>query len=95
MSGARIRLTNQQLVTAQGGTAPILQQTEPLELVPRAKSVLLKAQGNEGTGTWIYRFGDASTAGNRVMLDVPKGANPEATNYSSTFIWELSAVPGN
>lgn len=95
LSGARMRLTNQQLATAQGGTAPSLQQTEPLELVPGAKRVLLMAQGNEGTGTWIYRFGDANTAGNSVVLDVPKGANPEATSYSSTFTWELSAVPGN
>lgn len=95
LSGARMRLTNQQLATAHGGTAPSLQQTEPLELVPGAKRVLLMAQGNEGTGTWIYRFGDANTAGNSVVIDVPKGANPEATSYSSTFTWELSAVPGN
>lgn len=95
LSGARMRLTNQQLATAHGGTAPSLQQTEPLELVPGAKRVLLMAQGNEGTGTWIYRFGDANTAGNSVVLDVPKGANPEATSYSSTFTWELSAVPEN
>ncbi len=95
LSGARMRLTNQQLATAHGGTAPSLQQTEPLELVPGAKRVLLMAQGNEGTGTWIYRFGNANTAGNSVVLDVPKGANPEATSYSSTFTWELSAVPGN
>ena len=95
LSGARMRLTNQQLATAHGGTAPSLQQTEPLELVPGAKRVLLMAQGNEGTGTWIYRFGDANTAGNSVVLDVPKGANPEATSYSSTFTWELSVVPEN
>lgn len=95
LSGARMRLTNQQLATAHGGTAPSLQQTEPLELVPGAKCVLLMAQGNEGTGTWIYRFGDENTAGNSVVLDVPKGTNPEATSYSSTFTWELSVVPGN
>lgn len=95
LTGARMRLTNQQLATVHGGTAPSLQQTEPLELVPGAKRVLLMAQGNEGTGTWIYRFGDANTAGNSVVLDVPKGANPEATSYSSTFTWELSAVPEN
>lgn len=95
LSGARMRLTNQQIATAQGGTAPSLQQTEPLELVPGSKHVLLRAQGNEGTGTWIYRFGDANTAGNSVVLDVPKEANPEATSYSSTFTWELSSVPAN
>lgn len=95
LNGAQLRLTNQELDTVQGGTTPYLQQREPLELVPGSKSILLMAQENEGTGTWIYRFGDANTAGNSVVLDVPKGATPEAANYSSTFIWELSVVPGN
>lgn len=95
LTGARMRLINQQLATAQEGIAPSMQQTEPLEIVPGYKRVLLIAQGNEGTGTWIYRFGDADTAGNSVVLEVPKGANPEAKSYSSTFTWELSMVPEN
>ncbi|MGM0143875.1 hypothetical protein IGJ94_000404 [Enterococcus sp. AZ153] len=53
------------------------------------------AQGTEGTGTWIYRFGDQETANKSVALDVPKGANPEATRYETTLTWELSAVPDN
>ncbi|WP_429975010.1 WxL domain-containing protein [Enterococcus sp. DIV0840c] len=92
--GARLSLLNQQLVTVQGGTAPGL-QTVPSSLVPGNRRTLLKAQGNEGTGTWIYRFGDEDSAGESVALNVPKGANPEATTYSTTLIWELSAVPGN
>ncbi|WP_429974991.1 WxL domain-containing protein [Enterococcus sp. DIV0840c] len=92
--GARLSLLNQQLVTVQGGTAPGL-QTVPSSLVPGNRRTLLKAQGNEGTGTWIYRFGDGDSAGESVALNVPKGANPEATTYSTTLIWELSAVPDN
>ncbi len=92
--GASLSLSNQQVITAQGGIAPGLQSV-PCTLVPGNRRTLLHAQGSEGTGTWIYRFGDGETAGESIALNVPKGANPEATTYSSTLIWELSAVPGN
>ena len=93
--GARLRLSNQQLVTAQGGKEPSLQATNPLELVPGNRQTLIRAEENEGTGTWIYRFGDASTAAKSVALAVPQGATPEATSYQTTLNWELSAVPIN
>jgi len=92
--GASLSLSNQQVITAQGGTAPGLQSV-PCVLIPGNRRTLLKAQGNEGTGTWIYRFGDADKQGESVALNVPKGATPEATTYSTTLIWELSAVPKN
>lgn len=95
LNGARLRLTNQQLATAQGGSVPEFQQTNPLALVPGNRRILLMAQGTEGTGTWIYRFGDQETANKSVALDVPKGANPEATRCETTLTWELSAVPDN
>ena len=90
--GASLSLSNQQVITAQGSTAPGLQSV-PFTLIPGNRRTLLKAQGNEGTGTWIYRFGDADTQGESVALNVPKGSTPEATTYSTTLIWELSAVP--
>ncbi|MBO1123625.1 WxL domain-containing protein [Enterococcus casseliflavus] len=94
LNGAMLSFSNQQVITAQGGTEPGL-QSAPYILVPGNRRMLLQAQGSEGTGTWIYRFGDGDTAGESVALNVPRGANPEATTYSSTLIWELSAVPGN
>ncbi|WP_301359587.1 WxL domain-containing protein, partial [Enterococcus spodopteracolus] len=94
LNGASISLSNQQVVTAQGGTAPGLQSV-PCELIPGNRRTLLKAQGNEGRGTWIYRFGDSETAKESIALHVPKGTNPEATSYSTTLTWELSAVPEN
>nr|WP_248299612.1 WxL domain-containing protein [Enterococcus mundtii] len=95
LNGACLRLTNQQLATAQGGSAPEFQQTNPLALIPGNRRILLMAQGTEGAGTWIYRFGNQETASESVALDVPKGANPEATRYETTLTWELSAVPDN
>ncbi len=93
LTGASITLLNQQVVTAQGGTAPELQSVHPL--IPGNRQRLLKAQGSEGMGTWIYRFGDAETVKESVALNVPKGANPEATTYSTKLTWELSSVPDN
>ncbi|WP_429972334.1 WxL domain-containing protein [Enterococcus sp. AZ015] len=92
--GASLSLSNQQIITAQGRTKPIL-QSDPCTLIPGKRRTLLIAQGNEGAGTWIHRFGDSVTKGESVALNVPKGANPEATKYSTTLIWELSAVPEN
>jgi surface protein len=93
LNGASLSLSNQQVVSAQGGTAP---EPQPVQtLIPRNRQTLLIAQGSEGIGTWIYRFGDANTAEESVSLNVPKGANPEATRYSTTLTWELSAVPRN
>lgn len=96
LTGARLVLQNQQIATAQGGTEPGLQHTNPMTLIPGgAKRTLLKAQGPEGEGTWIYRFGNAETAAQSVALEVPKGATPSADRYKTTLTWELSSVPQN
>ncbi|MFZ4845510.1 WxL domain-containing protein [Enterococcus casseliflavus] len=93
LRGATLILSNQEIVTVQGGTAPEIQSIN--ELVPGNRLTLLKAQGSEGTGTWIYRFGNGKTAGESVVLDVPRGTNPENITYYTALIWELSAVPDN
>lgn len=93
--GASIRFTNQQLASVQGGVEPEPQQMNPLQLTPGAKLVLLEAKGDEGMGTWIYRFGDAKTANESIALRVPQSSNPEATQYTTTLNWELISVPGN
>ncbi|WP_429975057.1 WxL domain-containing protein, partial [Enterococcus sp. DIV0840c] len=95
LTGASLRLTNQQLVTAQGGKEPALQATNPMALVPGSRRTLLRAEGGEGSGTWIYRFGDGDTADQSVSLEVPQGTTPDASKYTTTLEWELSSVPGN
>lgn len=93
--GASVTLSNQELVTAQEGNEPTLKVTQPVQLVPEIKRTLLAANGDEGTGTWIYRFGNLDTAETSISLDIPKGANPEATSYQTKFVWELSSIPSN
>ncbi len=95
LTGSEIQLFNQELVTAQGGTTPELQEESMQRILPNTRKVLIQAKGESGTGTWIYRFGDQNTADKSVGLFVPKGTNPEATNYSTKLTWELSAVPDN
>ena len=95
MDGASIRFTNQQLATAQGGGVPELLHEDWLMLVPGMSQPLVRATSDNGTGTWIYRFGDRDSAAESVALEVPSGTIPEATGYSTTLIWELSSVPGN
>ena len=93
--GSEIQLFNQELVSAQGGTIPELQEEPVQQILPNTRKVLIQANGESGTGTWIYRLGNQQTADKSVGLYVPKGTNPEATSYSTKLTWELSAVPDN
>ena len=93
--GAQLRIANQQLVNVNEEEEPSLQLLNPLTLIPGNKRTLLRAEVSEGKGTWIYRFGNSENAAQSVSLTVPTGASPEATRYSSTLLWELSAVPKN
>ncbi|NMP59571.1 WxL domain-containing protein [Enterococcus mundtii] len=94
--GSEIQLFNQELVTAQVVTIiPELQEEPVQQILPNTRKILLQADKESGTGTWIYRFGDQNTADKSVGLYVPKGTNPEATSYSTKLTWELSSVPDN
>lgn len=96
LTGAQLVFQNQQVTTAQDGIEPGLIRRNQMTLNPDgSKQTLMKAQDTEGTGTWIYRFGDAETARESVRLYVPRGANPSADSYKTTLSWELSSVPPN
>lgn len=95
LAGARLHFSNQQFATAQGGTEPELSHRDGVVLVPGQKTELVTAKGEQGAGTWIYRFGDRASAGESVALEVPPTAAPKATTYHTTLTWELSAVPEN
>lgn len=95
LRGARLLLTNQQIASVQGSGEPVLQNQDGVNLIPGEKTELLTAGGGQGTGTWVYRFGDGESAGESVALEVPPTASPRATTYETLLTWELSAVPGN
>ncbi len=95
LAGARLHLTNQQFATAQDGVEPVIRHQEGVVLIPEHRTELITAKNEQGTGTWIYRFGDGTSAGESVALEVPQTALPRATTYQTTLTWELSAVPEN
>ncbi|OTP22193.1 WxL domain-containing protein [Enterococcus mundtii] len=92
--GAKLQLLNSEIIAAQGEKIPEL-QSKGSELEPGNKKILINARGDEGKGTFIYRFGNAETARESIALVVPKGSNPQNINYSTTLTWELSSVPDN
>lgn len=92
--GAKLQLMNSEIIGTQGEKVPEL-QSKTNELQPENKKILIKARGDEGKGTWIYRFGNSETARESIALVVPKGSNPQNVNYSTTLTWELSSVPDN
>lgn len=95
LAGAQLRFMNQQLATAQGGSKPSIRTPEEVILIPEQKQILLTADEETGTGTWIYRFGDKESSDKSVALDVPHSSNPTASVYQTKLIWELSSVPEN
>lgn len=93
--GARLRFMNQQLVTAHNGLEPEINTDEQGILVPEQKHILLTANEETGSGTWVYRFGNEENLSESVALDVPNSASPTATAYQTKLDWELQVVPGN
>lgn len=92
--GAQLQLANAELISPQENSKPSFVETLQ-NLIPGVRQPLIIAEGDEGQGTWVYRFGDSTTGSESVKLQVPKGSNPNAESYSTTLNWELSAIPGN
>lgn len=67
--------------------------SESMFLDPGVPALIAEADANEGSGTWIQRYGDMGTMGDSVKLEVPIGSNPRNMTYQATIEWELSFVP--
>lgn len=95
LKGAQLIFKNQMLVSAQGGVPPSFVEANVVNLIPGERQILLSAQGEEGMGTWIYRFGDSKSMHESVMMNIPAGTSPKVDHYKSSLSWELNAVPNN
>lgn len=95
LTGAFLSFQNQQLASATENEEPTMTNADRIELHPGQKQRLLEANNENGTGTWIYRFGNQDTADRSIALNVPSDTNTMATRYESKLLWELSAVPSN
>lgn len=94
LPGARILLENIEMVTNsmnQSTVPPTYNETAKIE--PGIPTPIASALDNQGTGTWVQRYGDLNTMGNSVKLEVPIGADPKQATYRATIEWELRFVP--
>ncbi|MEB5953194.1 WxL domain-containing protein [Enterococcus innesii] len=95
LAGAQIHLENIESIWLQEDGEFEIQKIDSIALLPSKKSPIFTSLENEGAGTWIFRFGDETTAHESVKLNIPRGANPRAESYTTSLVWELSAIPGN
>jgi hypothetical protein len=65
-----------------------------IELPIDTKTTLVKANANEGLGTWIYALGSTPEEGETsVELDIPVAKYAEGS-YTSTLEWTITDAPG-
>ncbi|MDU3373532.1 MAG: WxL domain-containing protein [Enterococcus casseliflavus] len=93
LRGARIILENAVMLTNAANSAIPPTYSESMILDPGVPALIAEADANEGSGTWIQRYGDMGTMGDSVKLEVPIGSNPRNMTYQATIEWELSFVP--
>ncbi|EPH89934.1 hypothetical protein D922_03309 [Enterococcus faecalis 06-MB-DW-09] len=93
LKGASVHLNNIEMVTSKENPSEAPDYVEAIELGPQ-NQVIARANENQGTGTWIQRYGNEHTMQKSVELEIPIGARPQATSYQGTLHWELSFVPG-
>lgn len=93
LKGASVHLNNIEMVTSKENPSEAPDYVEAIELGPQ-NQVIARANENQGTGTWIQRYGNEHTMQKSVELEIPIGARPQATSYQGTLRWELSFVPG-
>lgn len=93
LRGAQILLKNIGMATTDSNDSMQPTYWEHRVLNTRSQ-VLATAAVNEGGGTWIQRYGDGTTMGESVVLEIPVTATPQATSYTGKIYWELSFVPG-
>jgi len=64
-----------------------------IELPVNTKTTLVKANANEGLGTWVYALGATPQEGaEAVELDIPV-SNYTAGSYASTLEWSITDAP--
>lgn len=97
LTGAEITLNNGQVATKSTSLAPsIVQPTISLTADGTGVSEnVVSASAGEGFGTWVYRFGDATTMNESIQLSVPGATAKDADVYKTSLTWTLKDVPVN
>jgi len=98
LNGAQIAFTNGTAVTASASDAGLPTAATGFTLTKGAASIVTTAQAKQGEGTWVTRYGDATTgattSGDKaITLTVPGATTKRAGQYSTTLQWNLTQTP--
>lgn len=94
LEGAQLTLLNTKLVSPSRGKEPASRKNIRLNPVSGEASEVMYATENQGTGTWIGRFGEDTDEGrSSIQLTVPGDTKKYEGHYSTTLIWELLDSP--
>lgn len=92
LNGASLSLDYATLTTPNDGIAPTASQK--FTLTPGVASDVLNATNNQGTGTWIERFGNDNTQGKTsISLSIPGKTKKVQGEYNSDLTWALTDSP--
>ncbi|MCO7181202.1 WxL domain-containing protein [Lactococcus formosensis] len=92
LAGAVLTLDNATLSTPNGGIEPTASQA--IALTPGSASDVLDAKEEQGTGTWLNRFGaDEEEAQSSVTLSVPGKTKKVQGEYKTSLTWTLTDTP--
>lgn len=92
LKGAALTLDHAVLSTPNDGVAPTASQA--IKLTPGQASDVLDAKADQGTGTWLNRFGtDEEEGKSSVSLFVPGSTKKIQGEYKTSLTWILTDSP--
>lgn len=92
LAGATLKLANATLSTANDGTAPKAETS--VELTVGKAVPVMSAEADQGTGTWLDRFGkDEEEGKTSVSLTVPGDTKKVQGEYATSLTWTLTDTP--
>lgn len=92
LTGASLTLDHAVMSTPDGGDAPTANQAITLD--PGVASDVEDAKADQGTGTWLDRFGsDEAEAKTSVSLFVPGKTKKVQGEYKTSLTWTLTDSP--
>lgn len=92
LTGAVLKLNNAILTTPNDGVPPIASNN--IALTPGSSTDILEAKTNQGTGTWLNRFGKDEEEGKlSISLSVPGETKKVQGEYKTSLTWILTDSP--
>ncbi|GAB0169931.1 WxL domain-containing protein [Lysinibacillus sp. CTST325] len=93
LDGAEITFKNAWVNTASSSKKPSIVK-ESYTLTPGKAENMMSAKAGEGNGTFVLVFGNKDVAAKSIELKVPGKTTKYAGQYSTSFTWTLTDVPG-